>query len=604
MLARVPLRDDFRVLRKQGLWAEIPSSMALALLTVPQSMAYALVAGLPPTTGLLASIFGTFLVAFFGSSRQLVAGPSNGLAILLNAGTAQVLTAFYPDLVGDQRVAMALVVMSQLALGIGALQLLAAALRLGSLAQFVSHSVVVGYIFGVAIAVVINQSYTFFGLGLPNGQGSLFDKAQDIVAHVKDLHVPTTVLGTLCLLTLLGLKRFVPKWPVAVIACVVTTMVCHLIGMGELVDEQGRSVMLVRDTGGITQAFPAIVAPTFSFKMLNVMLPIVFAIALLGILETTSVGKSVSATTGQPYRVNQELFALGLANTVLAFIPSMPVSGSPSRTSLNLLSGAKTHFSAIFSSGIVALILFYFGNYVEMIPLSCLAALLFITAANLINLDQIQLCLWTTRSDAFVMLVTVTSCVFLSLDNAFFIGVVSSVTLYLKKAGNPGLIEYDVDESGELSTLESSSPKRHIRLINVEGELFFGAADLFQTTLRAISEDYSQMKVIILRLKDARDMDATSCLALRQIYHYLQRSDTHLILCGLTPPISRVLRSSGLERQIGKSQLFPLEERNPHASTQAALRRARELIGSEPDEHKERAIDVPAETSLNGVPLQ
>jgi SulP family sulfate permease len=166
------------------------------------------------------------------------------------------------------------------------------------------------------------------------------------------------------------------------------------------------------------------------------------------------------------------------------------------------------------------------------------------------------------------------------LDTAFYIGVVISITLYLKKAAIPQLIEYDIDESGELHNLDFCEIQEHktIRVIKVEGELFFGAADLFQRTLKAFAEDDTSTRVIILQLKNARDIDATGCLALQQLCDYMKGSGRHLLACGITQQIWDVLSNSGMVEQLGKENLFIFDERHPHMYMLRAMHRAKAII--------------------------
>ena len=280
----------------------------------------------------------------------------------------------------------------------------------------------------------------------------------------------------------------------------------------------------------------------------------------------------------------------------------MPVSGSPSRTALNYENGAKTRLSALFNSLFVCLILLAFGFLIRHIPVTAFSALLIVAAGSIVNFKQLFLCLKATRSDATVLVLTLLSCIFFSLDIAFYIGVALSITLYLKKAAIPQLVEFTVDESGVLHSIDHAHlhEPRKIRFIKVEGELFFGAADLFQSTLKSITEDDTTTRVIILQLKNARDIDATACLALQQLYEYLKNSGRHLIGCGITHQIWDVLSDSGMVEQIGKNNLFIFDERHPHLSVQKAFLRAYDLLKSatpKPVEAAPQLREIPIDTS-------
>jgi SulP family sulfate permease len=340
---------------------------------------------------------------------------------------------------------------------------------------------------------------------------------------------------------------------------------------------------------------------------MNNLLPVAFAIALLSVMEASSTAKSIAASSGQHLSTNQEIFGLGLGNFVSAFIGAMPVSGSPSRTALNYENGAKTRLAAVFNSLFVYLLIVAFGFLIRHIPITAFAALLIVAAGSIVNFKQLFLCLKATRSDAFVLILTLLACLFFSLDIAFYMGVAMSISLYLKKAAIPQLVEFTVDESGILHSIDHNQQHepRKIRFIKVEGELFFGAADLFQNTLKSITEDDTTTRVIILQLKNARDIDATACLALQQLHDYLKNSGRHLIGCGITHQIWDVLSDSGMIDLIGKNNLFIFDERHPHLSVQKAFLRAYDLLKSETAKVNELSASAPvvAAPSVEAQPV-
>lgn len=566
------------------------AALSVALLTVPQAMAYALLAGLPLTTGLFAAIYSALMAAIFGSSRHLVIGPSNAIAILVQAGTADILYTFYRGLEGIDRELAALQILTQLSLLTGIIQMMAAAAKLGRLTQFVSHSVVIGYIAGTAIAVVVNQLYTFVGVANMPGEHSIYAKGFYFITHLQDLHIPTAIVGGCSLALLIILKKINKHIPAAVITLAAASIAIHFLGNSSFygiategtAESHWQKVLLIGDKGRLGDLIPIFSFPFFDTGLLNHLLPVAFAVALLSIMETTSVAKTIAANSGQRLAINQEIFGIGLGNLLSSFICAMPISASPSRSSLNFSLGARTRIAAVLNVAFVAIILYSFNSIIMHIPLAALSALLLITAASIVQPRQFFLCLKATNADAFVLVMTLLSCIFLSLDIAFYVGIVISITLYLKKSATPQLVEYEIDDAGELHNLDRTQEHKTIRVIKVEGELFFGAADIFQTTLKSIAEDDTSTRVIILQLKNARDIDATACLALQHLHHYLNGSGRHLVACGMTQQIWDVLSDSGLIEQIGKENLFAFDERHPHSHMIKALHRARELAAYVP----------------------
>lgn len=479
-----PFKKDFGDYQPETLRQDLLAGVSVALLTVPQAMAYALLAGLPLYCGLFASIFSAAIAAAFGSSRHLVVGPSNSIAILVQGGTSQILFTYYRDLSGPERDIVAVEILTQLALLVGILQILAAGFKLGRLTQFVSHSVIIGYITGAAIAVMVNQLFVFLGIPEMPGVRSFYEKGFYLITHLNQIHFPTAAIGIGSLIMIVFLKRLNKYLPAAAIALAAASIVVYAMDLSSYGNDSGfvdpysddtlRKVMLVGDTGDVYDIIPNLAFSSFNTGIMNSLLPVAFALALLSILETTSVAKALAASSGQRLSVNQEIFGVGLGNFVSSFITAMPVSGSPSRSAANYASGAQTRFAAIFNAIFVAVIVLLFGSFVTRIPLAALAGLLLVTAGSLVNVKQFFLCLKATSADAFVLWATLLACIFFSLDMAFYIGVMVSIIGYLKKAALPLLVEYDIDEAGDLVNLDPAQLQQHktIRVIKVEGELF------------------------------------------------------------------------------------------------------------------------------------
>lgn len=591
-------QKDLKGYKKEALYSDFFAALTVAMLTLPQAMAYAMLASLPISCGIFAAIYSALIASLFGSSRHLIVGPSNAIAILIQAGTSEIIFTYYRDIGPEERQVIAIQILTALTLLIGFFQVMAAGLKLGRLSQFISHSVVAGYVMGTTIAVVINQMFTLAGISRMPGVHSLYERSVYLLFHLKEFHLPTALIGIFSLILILAIKRFNKRLPAAFIALFMSGTVVylanfflHLFFEGSFAAMSIYNIELVEDNGILPHIVPRVEFPYFDMREINALLPTAFAIAVLSVMETSSAAKSVASSSGQRLSSNQEIFGIGLGNLTSSLIAGMPVSGSPSRSLINYQNGAKTRVSAILNVFFVMLILMVFRPLIALVPLSALASLLLVTSISVVNKNQLLLCLKSTRSDALVLVVTILSCIFFSFDLAFYIGVGMSITLYLKKAAIPQLVEFEVDEAGELKHLSHSKTAVHrsIRVIKVEGELFFGAADIFQSTLKAIAEDDTHTKVIILQLKNARDIDATVCLALEQLHDYLKSSDRYLLAAGLTPAIWDVLNDSGLIEKIGKDNLFAFDEKQPYHYMQKAILRAKELVSNS---HQEQFPEI------------
>jgi SulP family sulfate permease len=431
----------------------------------------------------------------------------------------------------------------------------------------------------------VTQLYTF--LGLPNYEGvhSTYEKFVHLFVSIQMIHLPSALIGLLSLFLFIGLQRFDRRIPSGFVGLFIISLAVSIESGLFHSDGQAYHVALVGDAALLNSFVPTVEIPYFNWTLINSMIPFAFAVSLLGVLESTSIAKSISVATGQRLSLNQEILGLGIGNIVSSLLGAMPISGSPSRSALNYLMGAQTRFSSLFSALFVAVFLFAFQPLISEVPLTALSALLLLTVPKMINRKQLALCVNATSSDAFVTWATLLSCLIFSLEVAFYIGVGISITLYLKKAATPLLSECYIDDAGGIHVMErcDKGKSRKVRLIKVEGELFFGAADIFHSTLRSFSLADSLTKVIILELRNARDMDATACLALQQLHNYLSRSGRHLLICGITPSVWKVFTDAGVVSEVGRENLFPCSETDSHEDIVRARERAEELLQQNDD---------------------
>jgi SulP family sulfate permease len=261
----------------------------------------------------------------------------------------------------------------------------------------------------------------------------------------------------------------------------------------------------------------------------------------------------------------------------------MPGSASFLRSAANLQSGGRTQFASVISSGFILVAVLLISPLLGYIPIAALAAYLISLALRLFNPAHILIARRSTRADAAVFWITLIAALFLNLDTAIYTGIGVSLVFFLQKAGAPALIEHAFDDKGHLSQIGAPAGRNHpqVSIVHVEGDLFFGAADLLQDGIRRLAEDQN-IRVFILRMKNARHLDATTVIALGQLCDYLRGQDRHLLISGAHGDVAQVLKRSGIARQIGHENIFPAEE-NPTLATRKALQRAQALIGVKPE---------------------
>lgn len=570
-----PFLEEWKEYRFSFLRYDCMAALAVALMTIPQSIAYSLLAGLPPTAGLFSAIFGAIFVAAFGSSRQLISGPSTGTAILIQTAIADTLANSFESIHPYQKEAMALHILTQIVLIMGLIQIAAAFFNVSKLLQFVSRPVILGYFAGILVAIVVTQIFHFTGVPSASGADSILIQGWKFLSHALKINPFTVLVGAVSLGSLLLLRRIAKNFPDALIMLILAALLAD--GLNYWMQQP--VVARLGDIEMIKTPIPALKLPFLDLGLISKIFPEALAISLLAILEVFSISRNFAARTGQQVQVNQDVFSLGLGNVLVSFVSgSLPASGSVTRTSLNFRMGARTRLAAILSGIFTAIIIFLGWSLVKHIPLAALAALLMATVPALMNWSEIKLCFKATREDAWVFLMTFLSCLLFTLDVAFFIGILLSIGTYLRRSATPTLVEYAFNSKGRLMIINPREDvHRKVRIIGIGGELYFASADVFQTALQAIAEDRN-VQAIVLRLNNVYHMDASMCLAILRLYETLKTSGRFLVISGLTEEVWHVFHRAGLVKQIGLDNLYFTDESNPQFSTWKACLRAQELI--------------------------
>jgi len=553
--------------------ADLIAAATLSLVSIPQAIGFALILGLPPMPVVTSVVVGGFVGSLFFSSRHHVFGPTNSISIIVAATLATHAAS------GLTPLQLAV----YLSLLIGIIQLVAGLFNFGELTKFISRSVVISYSTGIGILLIVGQLHN--GLGMESTNGASF---REWLWHAAESVGTGTFnpwalgIAVLTLAIFEGVRRVRPRWPEALIGL-------SAMGIGARLYSAFAGhppFRLILDEGALTAEVPMFSGWRFGHQHL-VLLPTLagtaVAVAILGMLEAASITKSLAAKSGQKLEPNQELIGMGFGNIACALFNAVPGSSSFTRSAVNYQSGARTQLASMFSSGIVLVVLLFITPIFNYIPVAALAAHLIRVGVRMINWPHIRVAIRSTRSDAVVFFVTLVACLVLKLDTAIYVGIGISLILFLQKSATPILVEYTFNESGNLAELtpEGKRPNPEISIIHVEGELFFGAADLFQSQVRLQAED-ENIRVFILRMKNARHLDATTVLALEQLHDYLRDTGRHLLISGSNAEVTGVLRNSGLLRQIGEENIFPAEA-NPTAATRRALKRATELLPEQAD---------------------
>lgn len=544
----------------------------VALLAFPQGMAYAMIAGLPIEYGLYGSAIALIVGMLFAGSHFVVLGPTNATSVLL-------LSTF--STVGMVTLVEKAYIVPTLLLLVGLFLILGAMLRTASLIQYVSRTVVTGYIMAAASLIIVNQVQSLLGFQFGEGERavSFFDVMRLTLEHLYKLPWESGAtwyplgLGVVTLLIYLLLQRRLRFLPNVALTLVLASF-AHAFFTGFLGFEN-RVEMLASPAAGSLQ----ITWPQFSLEQFRMLFGTALALALLCVLEGLSIGKSLAARKGLRLDANQEMFSMGMANLGCSLLSGMAASGSLTRSALNASSGAVTQVSSLISGVLCLVGVFTLGQFIGLVPKPCLAVMVMVIGVSLFNLKQYRMVTRATFSDSVVFWITLVTGLFFALDFAIYVGVGASILLYLRKAADPHLVEYGFTEEGELQELEKRQRSDlEISIVHVEGELFFGAADLFLEQIRRFCAD-PNLKVVILKMRNARHLDATSCMALEELIQFMRQSEQHILVCEVKKDTLRVFKKSGLYELIGRDNLFPDLRSNPTYSTARAVRRAKEIVG-------------------------
>jgi len=550
-------QNDF----KGHLIGDTRAGLNVALLAFPQGMAYALIAGLPIQYGIYGSAIAAMVAPIFAKSHYITLGPTNATSVMLLSAFASL------GIVGTQMLSL----VPLLILLVGLFIVVGAYFKVANFVQYISRSVITGYITAAALLIIANQIPKALGLNLVSNGATFYDSLTLIVSSIDSIHWITVGISLSTMVLYASLNRFFKTLPNVAI-CLITLSVLTALTIGQDAEVAFLSEINASDW--------SLQVPSLSLTDIQLLASPALAIALLCILEGLSIGKSLAAKTGARLNGNQAMFSIGMANIGCAIFSGMPASGSLTRSSLSATSGGRSVLASYISGVIVFIGAFVLGPYTRFIPQSTLAVLVIAIGISLLNKHAIRIVTRSTKSDAIVFSTTFISGLLMPLDSAIYIGVGISIILFLKKVARPEMVEYAFNEQGYLAEVETPEQRStsEVSIVHVEGELFFGAADLFRDQMRRICED-PNLKIVVLKMRNAHNMDATAVMALEELLLYMAEKKRYLILSEVKADLIRVLQNSGLYDTIEARNIFTDEPSNPTLSTAKALKRAKTHLG-------------------------
>ena len=566
-----PLRYALSGYKRKWFGADFHAAVDGALIAIPQGMAFAVIAGLPLAYGITCSAVACVVGCIFASSRHSVYGPTNATAFM-------VASYFAANPHMPKQDAMPMLVFL-----VGALLVIGAYCRIADIAQYISRTVVSAYLTGAAVQMFVHQLHSVLGiheadLATSGARRSIFSEFGAVLSHLHLVRWQAMLVSALAAACYIFTRRWKPRLPALAITLVAASLV--VLGMNRFGADVQTYASAKFTWHDLLPPFPDFTGGHAGAHF-SQLFGLAVSLAFVAMLENSSMARTLASRSGHRVDANQDMFSLGAANLACAYLSGMPASHSLTRSLVNINSGAMTPLSIIMGGLFCLAGALTLGPLVVHLPVAALGVLVICVAASLIHPRQIRIALRSTKSDAFVFIATFIATLLVPLHVAIFTGIGLSLILYLRKASRPHLGEYEFNKEGHLAEAGQGVQRQHpaISIVHCEGELFFGAAELFRTQIQRTLTD-PNLRVIILRLKNARHLDATSVMALDELIKSLRETGRDLIVSGAMRDVYRVLRDSGLIDVIGRDNFFMGSAENPNLATRKALQRAQQIIGT------------------------
>lgn len=534
---------------RETLRADAIAGLLGAVIVLPQGIAFATLAGLPPQYGLYAAMVPAIVAALFGSSWHLVSGPTNVISIFLFASLVPLAEPGSNDYISLALTLTLLVGVMQFAMGLA---------RMGALINFISHTVVVSFTAGASCLIFAAQLKHFFGVEIPSG-ASFARTWYDFALGLDHANPYVTAVGAVTLLTGTLLRRNAPRFPYMIVAMIVGGIFAALLNAA--FGEARTGIAMVEALPG---SLPGLSAPDFSAETVRKTLPVALAVTILALTEAVSIARAIAVKSGQRIDGNQEFVGQGLSNIVGSFFSAYASSGSFNRSGVNFEAGARTPLAAAFSALMLAPIVFAVASLVAYLPLAVMAAILFLVAYGLIDLRYIATVLRTGRQETAVMLLTFLAALFANLEFAIYAGVLLSLMLYLTRTSRPLVLDVKPDPAPDSYhfTADSGLPDcPQLKMLRVNGSLFFGAVDHVQRNLEQIDEIEPRQKHVLIVASGINFVDLAGAEMLARESRRRRSIGGGLCFYRVKDAVRELLARGGYLREIGEENLFPVKSR-------------------------------------------
>jgi len=533
---------------RETLRADAIAGLVGAIIVLPQGVAFATLAGLPPQYGLYAAMVPAVVAALFGSSWHLVSGPTNVISIFVFSSLSVLAAPGSADYI---RLVLTLTFLA------GVMQLAMGLARLGTLVNFISHTVVVSFTAGAACLIVTAQLRDFFGVELPRGT-SFLEIWSHFVLQLDRINAYVTGVGLATLAIAVVSRRLFPRFPYMITAMLAGT------GVALALDAAFGSRTGIANVSPVAGTLPPLSVPDLSPDVIQKALPVAFAVTILALTEAVSIARSIAVKSGQRIDGSQEFIGQGLSNIAASFFSSYASSGSFNRSGLNYEAGARTPLAAVFSALILLAIVLAVAPLISHLPLAVMAAILFMVAYGLVDFRYIAAVLRTSRQETAIMLITLLAALFADLEFAIYAGVLMSLLIYLSTTSHPLIHDVKPDPAPDSYhfTADSGLPDcPQLKILRVNGSLFYGAVDHVQRHLERIDERDPRQKHVLITASGINFVDMGGAEMLAREARRRRAIGGGLYFYRLKDVPRALLERGGYLDVIGRANLFPVKSR-------------------------------------------
>lgn len=536
-----------RTYRKEDFRPDLIAAMTVAFVMLPQAIAYAMIAELPPETGLYAAIVASIIGSLWGSSYQLHTGPTNAASLLVLSTLITIAAPGSPEYIAAAGLMAVLVGVVRLLMGIA---------KLGVLVNFVADSVIVGFTAGAGILIGANQLRHLLRLDIPS-MPSFTQTVFAIATNITSTHWPSFLVGAGTVGLILLLKKVRPRWPGPLLTMIAATAAVGIFGL----DQQGVLVL-----GELPRNLPPLAPiPLNDWDLINEMFAGVLAVSLIGLIEAMSIARSIAGQSGQRLDSNQEFVGQGLANIATGFLSGYTCSGSFTRSAVNYEAGARTALAAPISGLMVLGAMLIFAPLAAYLPRTAVAGILLVTVVRMVKVEQVKEIWRTSLGDSVIMVATLLATLFLPLQFAVLAGVLVAFIRYVVKTSTPNVRSMLPDDEFAHYTYQPEAEVcPQLGVLSIQGSLYFGATAHVEDALRSNLEQHPEQRFLLLRMQRVNRSDVSGLHMLETIVRLYRQRDGDVFMVGVRAAVWEKMEASGFDKTLGLDHFLAADRAIEH----------------------------------------